>query len=134
MQEKYKGYEAVKCSNASWRDYNNSKQPLEYYRLELITPYPAEISKEDLYKRLRCDLSEVFGEIWDDSLINTNRRAFQMVRAGTAQVGTDHGVQPMQYEYNCFGSNYRINFKQKRWEVTLFLHELFLGFPDGENE
>lgn len=120
MQDKYKGYEAVNCSNATWRDYDHSKKPLEYYKLDLITPYPADMKGEDLLKRLQCDLGEVFGEVGHYDLIETNKRAYRIEK-------TEQGTR---YTYNCFGAICRLNFKHARWEVTLLLHELFCGFPE----
>lgn len=124
MQDKYKGYEAVNCSNATWRDYDNSKKPIEYYKLDLITPYPSDMAEADLLKRLQFDLGEIFGGIGHYDLIETNKRAFRMVR----------DAQDIRYAHNCFGAVCRLNFKHARWEVTLMLHELFRGFPDANEE
>lgn len=81
-----------------------------------------ELDEEDLLKRLRCDLCDALGEIWNDDLINTNKRALKML-PGTAN-----------YEYNCFGSIFRQNFPKDRWEVTLYLHDAFYGFDATECE
>lgn len=118
MTEKFRGYTAVRCENASWRDYENSKRPLEYYKLDLITPYSADMEEDDLLKRLQCDLGEIFGDIGHFDHVETNKRAFKMENRD--------GV--IEYAYECFGINSRINFKHKRWEATLFLHHLFRGF------
>lgn len=118
MNTKYKGYTAVMCSSATWQDYNHSKSPIAYYRLDLITPYSLDMGEEDLLKRLKLDLEEVFGEVGHYSLIETNKRAYKYNK-------TEDGII---YAYNCFGCLTRQNFKQNRWEVTLLLHDCFMGF------
>lgn len=120
MITNYKGYTAVICSSATWRDYNNSKSPIEYYRLDMITPYSLDMVEQDLLKRLRLDLADVFGEVGHYSLIETNKRAYKSDK-------TEHGFV---YAYNCFGCVAKQNYKQDRWEVTLLLHDSFCGFPE----